>query len=735
MNEFPRFYIMLCAPVLALCVTEGDAATLLVDLNGAGEFTDVQSAIDAAQDGDTVLVKPGTYLVIGPPISFNGKAITVRSEAGPDLTVIRPLVQGFRTGSAISGLTLTGGIFVGDGQSPEIQDCAIPGGVWSRGASPILKNCTIAENSGPGVQCEDGSSLTLTSCILWDNSGGSISKDDASTVTATFSCIEGSPLWPGMGNLNVNPRFCGWPGTGTVYVDASRLGPGSGSVDDPYANLRLALAELRLGLQAASPCIGTGEAGSDMGANLAGCADGGSETLVVHLAPGRYGIRGLSLAGHVSLLGAGQDSTVIEGEVRGLRTGAVLSAVTLLGRGTFIAGGLWIHDEAPEIRDCLFSGDGGNGVNISNNASPKLINCILSDGPVSCYSSSPTLTNCIISGNWAGVICDHSSPTLSNCIISGNRGNGVECRDSSSPSLTNCTIVGNLRFGVSGGSSSTLTNCIVWDNASGAIEQGDTIISYSCIDSGWPGDGNTDQDPLFVQPGYWQDPNTWIPGDYHLQSGSPCIDTGTCDGAALLDNENNVRPAGAGCDMGAYELGSMPPAPPEFTGAGFTPAQGPEGTTVTLMGSHFTGATIVTFKGVGAAFIVSSAVSIDAIVPPGATTGPITVVTPWGSATSADAFSVLPRSRFRRGDTNADTKADISDAITTLGFHFLGTPEQLACDKAADVNDDGKVDMSDPIALLNHLFSGAAAPPAPFGGCGLDPTEDELQCEAGGPCV
>ena len=38
------------------------AKTITVDLNGAGDFTEIQAAIDAAADGDTVLVKPGDYL-------------------------------------------------------------------------------------------------------------------------------------------------------------------------------------------------------------------------------------------------------------------------------------------------------------------------------------------------------------------------------------------------------------------------------------------------------------------------------------------------------------------------------------------------------------------------------------------------------------------------------------------------------------------------------------------------
>ena len=65
-----------------------DAETLVVDLGGAGPFRDIQSAIDASADGDTVLVKPGEY-VIEEPINFKGKEIVVRGESGAEATTIR----------------------------------------------------------------------------------------------------------------------------------------------------------------------------------------------------------------------------------------------------------------------------------------------------------------------------------------------------------------------------------------------------------------------------------------------------------------------------------------------------------------------------------------------------------------------------------------------------------------------------------------------------------------------
>jgi hypothetical protein len=88
---------------------------------------------------------------------------------------------------------------------------------------------------------------------------------------------------------------------------------------------------------------------------------------------------------------------------------------------------------------------------------------------------------------------------------------------------------------------------------------------------------------------------------------------------------------------------------------------------------------------------------------------------------------------FLRGDANASGTADMSDAITILGFLFLGSAMN-DCSDAADVNDDGEVDISDPARLLSHLFLGSEAPPEPFDACGEDPTGDDLDCAAFGRC-
>jgi hypothetical protein len=96
--------------------------------------------------------------------------------------------------------------------------------------------------------------------------------------------------------------------------------------------------------------------------------------------------------------------------------------------------------------------------------------------------------------------------------------------------VESCTFVGNSTAGTGGGidgnDSTTLVNCILWGNTAGGAPQidGPATVTYSCIQGGFTGTGNIDDDPLFV-PGPF--------GCYYLSqtaSGqaeqSPCVDAG-----------------------------------------------------------------------------------------------------------------------------------------------------------------------------------------------------------------
>jgi hypothetical protein len=67
--------------------------------------------------------------------------------------------------------------------------------------------------------------------------------------------------------------------------------------------------------------------------------------------------------------------------------------------------------------------------------------------------------------------------------------------------------------------------------------------------------------------------------------------------------------------------------------ARFRPISSANGGTVIIMGRRLAHATAVTFDGIQATISANGSTKIKAVVPPGATSGPITVVTPYGSAT------------------------------------------------------------------------------------------------------
>jgi large repetitive protein len=73
----------------------------------------------------------------------------------------------------------------------------------------------------------------------------------------------------------------------------------------------------------------------------------------------------------------------------------------------------------------------------------------------------------------------------------------------------------------------------------------------------------------------------------------------------------------------------------------FSPTSGTIGTSVAITGTGFTHATKVLFSGIAATYTVASPTKINASVPPGATTGKITVRTAGGSATSTTNFTIL----------------------------------------------------------------------------------------------
>ena len=222
---------------------------------------------------------------------------------------------------------------------------------------------------------------------------------------------------------------------------------------------------------------------------------------------------------------------------------------------------------------------GGGMLNVQG--SPTLTNLIFSQNSANLYgggmenitSSNPTLTNVTFSGNTSnntggGMDNDSSNPTLTNVTFSGNTatnsGGGIFNSSNSRPTLSYVTFSGNTAtngggiFNLVGGT--TCNSCILWNNTGGEISGAAATVSYSTVQGGYAGTGNSSLDPLLGTLGNYGGYTQTIP----LLSGSPAINTipfGTngCGTTITTDQRGVTRPEGSSCDMGAYEF--IPPAP------------------------------------------------------------------------------------------------------------------------------------------------------------------------------
>jgi hypothetical protein len=115
--------------------------------------------------------------------------------------------------------------------------------------------------------------------------------------------------------------------------------------------------------------------------------------------------------------------------------------------------------------------------------------------------------------------------------------------------------------------------------------------------------------------------------------------TATVPSTATSGSVKVATPAGTATSSTSFTVTNTKTAPAP-TISSFSPTSGPPGTTVTISGANLTGATKVTFNGAAASFTVKSPSQIIAIVPANATSGPVAVTTPNGTA-SKKRFRVV----------------------------------------------------------------------------------------------
>jgi hypothetical protein len=159
-------------------------------------------------------------------------------------------------------------------------------------------------------------------------------------------------------------------------------------------------------------------------------------------------------------------------------------------------------------------------------------------------------------------------------------------------------------------------------------------------------------------------------GAGHFTVGSDVQITATVPTGATTGPITVAAPGGSVTSSGSFTVNAGAPSP---TITSFTPTLGGAGTTVTINGTNFTAGAVVMFNGLTASgFVFKSASRVKADVPTGATTGPISVTTAAGTATSSTPFTVPPPPTIT---SFTPTSGPVGTVVLITGTNFTGATQ------------------------------------------------------------
>ena len=457
--------------------------------------TTIQDAVDAAVNGDQVLVVDGVYNT-GSRI-VNGlldnrvvidKSITVQSVNGPANTVIEGYqipgtINGdgaarcvyLTTNATLIGFTLTNGATRTAGTSSEKTG----GGAYCRASSSVLSNCVIVANaaatSAGGVYRG-----TLYNCTLLGNRADNGGGTSASTLINSW--VGGNRATnSGGGASSATLNNC------TLITNSAATGGGGYSCNMTNCTL------------------------SGNTAGYGGGSDSGT-------------LRSCTLTGNVASIGGGA------------RSGTLIDCI-LTTNAADSGGGAY----STVSMNCTFDGNTATGSGGGANGG-SLTNCTLTGNSAAAGGgiNSATSTRCKLIGNIAsGLGGGAISGTLRSCMLTRNSA-GSSGGGAYYSSLYNCTLTANSAIVSGGGAdSSTAYNCVLYYNSAAIGPNWNGYdLNYSCT-TPLPasGVGNLGAQPLLAD-------------SFRLTAGSPCRGGGSTNYATGLDIDGEAwaKPPSMGCD-------------------------------------------------------------------------------------------------------------------------------------------------------------------------------------------
>lgn len=588
----------------------GDAsAAAETYLTVPGEYPTIQSAIDAAYGtGEIILVDDGTY---SENISFNNKALTVRSVNGAALTTIqgdgtnKPVVK-FESGegpnSALDGFTIDNqlesssasrGVYIVD-SSPTIENCTVQGnsisgdnnggGIYISGGGATIEDTVVggsgaAKNTaayGGGIYFVNSTAGALTvsdSTITYNSStysGGIYLENIANTISINGSTIGNNTAERHSGGIylnnaslsvygsNIDDNESGWDGGGLFVAGNSGLAIDNSSVS---GNSGRWAGGIWFNSSGGSLSIDNSEIDDN---TASGSSHGGG----IYMDGTGYtaGITGSSINDNT----AGNDGGGLY--IAGDSQSVAIDGSTINDNSARLGGGLVFSSYTDGTLSISNSEINGNYANLGMGGGLRLIGGAL----------TPTVVveRTLIAGNRAvgsvggGIYISSGSgssidASFKSCNVTGNQsdfsaGGGfwVGSAGGTTADIINCTVSGNTA--TYGGaihtvSGVTVANSVLWGNNSSLSADdevdGAAVAVYSNIDQdGFEGaDGNIRQDPLFYSPVSHTSAPT-ADGDYHILPDSPNKDAASAQYAADTDIDGDERPQGPGYDMGSDEI-------------------------------------------------------------------------------------------------------------------------------------------------------------------------------------